>query len=77
MKREAIPFAILAIAIGTGAGVAQQSAQPAFPSAAEAGQSLFQAVQSNNEAATSEKGKSRRPVLVIVRCWTRKRVIWV
>ncbi len=54
MKREVIPFAILAISIGTGAGVAQQSAQPVFPSAAEAGQSLFQAVQSNNEAAISQ-----------------------
>jgi hypothetical protein len=52
MKREMmIPFAILAISIGTGAGLAQQSAQPAFPSAADAGQSLFQAVQDNNEAA--------------------------
>jgi len=30
------------------------SAQPAFPSAAEAGQSLFQAVQSNNEQAIAE-----------------------
>jgi len=52
MKREMmIPFAILAISIGTGAGMAQPSAQPAFPSAADAGQSLFQAVQDNNEAA--------------------------
>jgi hypothetical protein len=31
--------------------LAQPSAQPAFPSAADAGQSLFQAVQDNNEAA--------------------------
>src|ERR1022692_2147260 len=52
MKREmVIPFAILAISIGTGAGLAQQSAQPAFPSSADAVQSLFQAVQDNNEAA--------------------------
>jgi hypothetical protein len=52
MKREMmIPFAILAISIGTGAVMAQPSAQPAFPSAADAGQSLFQAVQDNNEAA--------------------------
>jgi hypothetical protein len=55
MKRDMIlPFAILAISIGTGAIMAQQSAQPVFPSAAEAGQSLFQAVQSNNEAAISQ-----------------------
>jgi hypothetical protein len=54
MKREAIPFAILAISIGTGAGTAQQSAQPAFPSAAEASQTLFHAVQSNSEAAMSQ-----------------------
>ena len=51
MKQEMmIPVAILAISIGTGA-MAQPSAQPAFPSAADAGQSLFQAVQDNNEAA--------------------------
>jgi hypothetical protein len=54
MKRKSIQFAILAIAVGTGAGMAQQSAQPVFPSAAEAGQSLFQAVQSNNEAAINQ-----------------------
>jgi hypothetical protein len=54
MKRKAIPFAILAISIVTGAGMAQQSSQPVFPSAAEAGQSLFQAVQNNNEAAISQ-----------------------
>jgi len=53
MKREMmIPFAILAISIGT--GVAQPSAQSAFPSAADAGQSLFQAVQDNNEAAMNK-----------------------
>ena len=55
MKREMIlPFAILAIAIGTGAGLAQQSDQPVFPSAADAGRSLFQAVQDNNEAAVNQ-----------------------
>jgi hypothetical protein len=55
MKREMIlPFAILAIAIGTGAGLAQQSDQPVFPSAADAGQSLFQAVRDNNEAAVTQ-----------------------
>jgi len=48
-----LPFAMLAMWATNGASsaVAQQSAQPAFPSAAEAGQSLFQAVQSNNEQA--------------------------
>jgi hypothetical protein len=42
--------AILAMLVNGGAclGLAQQSAQPTFPSAAEASQSLFQAVQSNN-----------------------------
>ncbi len=54
MKRKAIPLAIFAISIGTGTGMAQQSAQPVFSSAAEAGQSLFQAVQSNSEAAISQ-----------------------
>jgi len=54
MKRTmTIPFAILAISMGTGPGLAQP-AQPAFPSAAEAGQSLFQAVQDNNEAAINK-----------------------
>jgi len=45
-----ISFAILAIWATTGAypGLAQQSAQQTFPSAAEASQSLFQAVQHNN-----------------------------
>ena len=44
-----VPFAILAMAT-TGAfpGMAQQSAQPTFPSAAEASQNLFQAVQGND-----------------------------
>jgi hypothetical protein len=54
MKQETmIPVAILAISIGTGA-MAQPSAQPAFPAAADAGQSLFQAVQDNNEAAINK-----------------------
>jgi hypothetical protein len=46
-------FAILAMWATTGAhpGLAQQSAQPTFPSAAEASQMLFQAVQSNNGEA--------------------------
>jgi Protein of unknown function (DUF2950) len=44
------PFAILAIWATNGAypGLAQESAQPTFPSATEASQSLFQAVQSND-----------------------------
>jgi Protein of unknown function (DUF2950) len=48
-----IPFAMLAMwtTNGGSSALAQQSAQPAFPSAAEASQNLFQAVQSNNEAA--------------------------
>jgi hypothetical protein len=48
-----IPFAILAMWATGGAypGLAQQPAQPTFESAAEASQSLFQAVQSNNEEA--------------------------
>jgi Protein of unknown function (DUF2950) len=48
-----VPFAMLAMWGTNGAylGLAQQSAQPTFPSAAEASQTLFQAVQSNNEPA--------------------------
>src|SRR5260370_19302329 len=48
-----LPFAILAMWATNGASsaLAQQSAQPAFPSAAEASQTLFQAVQRNNEQA--------------------------
>jgi hypothetical protein len=46
-------LAVIALWIASGAGgcvaLAQQSAQPAFPSAAEATQRLFQAVQSNDE----------------------------
>jgi DUF2950 family protein len=55
MKRESmLSVAILAISMWSGAGLAQQSAQPVFPSAADAGQGLFQAVQSNNEAAINQ-----------------------
>jgi hypothetical protein len=55
MKRQMIlPFAILTIAIGTDAGLAQQSEQPVFPSAADAGRSLFEAVRYNNEAAVNQ-----------------------
>lgn len=55
MKRQMmLPFAIVAVSIGTGAGLAQQSAQPVFPSAADAGQSLFQAVHGNNETAVNQ-----------------------
>ena len=55
MRREMmLPVAIFAISIGTGACLAQQTAQPVFPSAADAGQSLFQAVQGSNEAAINQ-----------------------
>src|SRR6266446_3799028 len=48
-----VPFAMLAIWATNGAypGLAQQSAQPTFPSAAEASQTLFQAVKGNDEQA--------------------------
>ena len=48
-----VSFAMLALWAGNGAylGLAQQSAQPTFPSAPEASQALFQAVQGNNEQA--------------------------
>jgi Protein of unknown function (DUF2950) len=48
-----IPFAILTMWATHGAypGLAQQSSQPTFQSTAEASQSLYQAVQSNNEDA--------------------------
>jgi len=48
-----IPLAMLAMWATNCAypGMAQQSAQPAFASTAEASRSLFQAVQSNNEQA--------------------------
>src|SRR5713226_4346820 len=52
-RSAVIPFAILAMWATTGASsaLAEQSAQPAFASAAEASQNLFQAVRSNNEQA--------------------------
>jgi hypothetical protein len=48
-----VPFALLALWITSGAhpGLAQQSPQPTFSSAAEATQNLFRAVQSNSEQA--------------------------
>ena len=48
-----VQFAMLALWITSGACLApaQQSVGPTFPSATEASQSLFQAVQSNNEQA--------------------------
>ena len=51
-----VPFAILAMSTTNGAypGLAQQSAQPTFQSTAEASQTLFQAVQSNNEEAIAK-----------------------
>jgi hypothetical protein len=51
-----VPFAILATWATDGAypGLAQQSSQPTFQSAAEASQSLFQAVQTNNEATIAK-----------------------
>lgn len=73
MKQEMtnlIPLALLAMWASSGASqaVAQQQVQPTFPSAAEASQSLFQAVQSNNEqaiahilGAPSELTSSRDP----------------
>jgi hypothetical protein len=55
MKRQTInmKLAILMIWATNGAymALAQQTAQPTFPSAAEASQNLFKAVQSNNEKA--------------------------
>jgi hypothetical protein len=55
----AVPLAALAMWALGGAGLclAQQSGQPTFPSAAEASQTLFEAVQSNNvEAITRVLG---------------------
>jgi len=48
-----VPLALLAMWATSGAfpTLAQQTAQPAFPSPADATQSLFQSVQSNNEQA--------------------------
>ena len=50
MIHQLVPFAILAMGATIGAypGMAQQAAQPTFPSAAEATQTLFQAVQGNH-----------------------------
>src|SRR5258708_16568579 len=50
-RSSMVPFALVAMwaTMGTFPSLAQQAAQPTFPSAAEATQSLFQAVQSNNE----------------------------
>lgn len=50
-----IPFALIAMWTTSGAyqAVAQQPAQPTFPTTAEASQSLFHAVESNNEQAIS------------------------
>jgi hypothetical protein len=52
-KINVIPCALIAMWTTSCAyqAMAQQPAQPTFPSAAEASQSLFQAVQSNNEQA--------------------------
>jgi hypothetical protein len=51
-----VPFAILAMWATNGAypGLAQQSSQPTFQSTAEASQTLFQAVQSNNEESIAQ-----------------------
>src|SRR6202521_1270574 len=51
-----VPFAILATWATNGAypGLAQQSSQPTFQSTAEASQTLFQAVQSNNEESIAK-----------------------
>ena len=51
LRATAVPRAILALGIAGGfaLALAQQSAQPAFPSAGAATQSLFQAVQNNDE----------------------------
>jgi hypothetical protein len=46
-----VPFAILTTWATIGVGLAQQSAQPTFQSTADASQTLFRAVQSNNEEA--------------------------
>jgi Protein of unknown function (DUF2950) len=50
MIQQWLPCAILAMwaTIGAYPGMAQQGAQPTFPSAAEATQNLFEAVQGNN-----------------------------
>ena len=53
---KVVPFAIIALWSAAGAAVAQieQSSQPTFPSASQAAQSLFQAVQSNNDQAITK-----------------------
>jgi DUF2950 family protein len=50
-----VPFAILGMWATSGAylGLAQQAAQPTFPSAADATQNLFQAVKGNNPKAVA------------------------
>ncbi|HXJ42659.1 MAG TPA: DUF2950 family protein [Bryobacteraceae bacterium] len=52
-RSATVPIALLALWTTSGAypGQAQQSRQPTYPSAADATQSLFQSVQSNNEQA--------------------------
>jgi hypothetical protein len=53
MKRTMMNFAKITLSIMScaGLGLAQAPTQPTFPSPAVAGQTLFQAVQSNNEPA--------------------------
>src|SRR5882672_11783859 len=53
LRATAVPRAILALGIAGGfsLALAQQSAQPTFPSAGAATQSLSQAVQNNDEQA--------------------------
>jgi len=53
LRAAAVPRAVLALGIagGVSLALAQQSAAPAFPSARAATQSLFQAVQNNDEPA--------------------------
>jgi hypothetical protein len=53
INQSTMQFATVVLWIGSGAclALAQQSVRPTFPSAAEASQSLFEAVQSNNEQA--------------------------
>lgn len=56
VRSTMVPFAILAMSTTNGAypGLAQQSTQPTFQSTAEASQTLFQAVQSNNEESIAK-----------------------
>ena len=55
-RSAAVPLALLVMWTTSGAyrGLAQQPAQPTFPSAAEASQGLFQAVQNNDEQAITK-----------------------